>query len=158
MVARVLVAFTIVTIQQLNMDLDDEPGRLFSVTDALASAGVNIHALSVVERDGVSTARMLVSDVKKARSTVLSLDVPARIDEVLVVEISDAPGSLAAMLEPVFDAYVNIRYLEAFSEINGRAVAIVRFSDNEAAEAVLIAHGHTPLSVADLFSETEVEE
>ena len=51
MVVRVLVAFTVVTIQQLNMDLDDEPGRLFSVTDALASAGVNIHALSVVERD-----------------------------------------------------------------------------------------------------------
>ena len=146
------------TIQQLNMDLDDEPGRLFSVTDALATAGVNIHALSVVEREGISTARMLVSDVKKARAVVLSLDVPARIDEVLVVEISDAPGSLAAMLEPVFDDYVNIRYLEAFSEINGRAVAIVRFSDNAAAEEVLMAHGHTPLSVAQLFPEPESEE
>ena len=133
------------------MDLDDEPGRLFSVTDALAAEGVNIHALSVVEREGTSTARMLVSDVKKAREVVMSLDVPARIDEVLVVEISDAPGSLAAMLEPVFDEYVNIRYLEAFSEINGRAVAIVKFSDNAAAEEVLRAHGHTPLSVAELF-------
>ncbi len=144
-----------VTIQQLNMDLDDEPGRLFSVTDALAAAGVNIHALSVVERDGVSTARMLVSDVKKARGAVMPLDVPARIDEVLVVEISDAPGSLAALLEPVFDEYVNIRYLEAFSEINGRAVVIVRFSDNQAAEEVLRAHGHLPLSVAELFPEPE---
>ena len=137
------------------MDLDDEPGRLFSVTDALASAGVNIHALSVVERDGVSTARMLVSDVKEARAVVMSLDVPARIDEVLVVEISDAPGSLAAMLEPVFDEYVNIRYLEAFSEISGKAVASVRFSDNAAAEEILRVHGHIPLSVAELFPEPE---
>ena len=140
------------------MDLDDEPGRLFSVTDALASAGVNIHALSVVERDGVSTARMLVSDVKEARAVVMSLDVPARIDEVLVVEISDAPGSLAAMLEPVFDEYVNIRYLEAFSEISGKAVAIVRFSDNAAAEEVLREHGHIPLTVAELFPEPKDNE
>ena len=48
------------------MDLEDEPGRLFSVTTSLSTAGVNIHALSVVDRDGLSTARMLVSDVKKA--------------------------------------------------------------------------------------------
>lgn len=137
------------------MDLDDEPGRLFSVTDALAAEGVNIHALSVVEKDGISTTRMLVSDVKKARAVVMSLDVPARMDEVLVVEISDAPGSLAGMLEPVFDEYVNIRYLEAFSEINGRAVAIIKFSDNAAAEEVLRAHGHIPLSVAELFPEPE---
>ncbi len=140
------------------MDLDDEPGRLFSVTDALAAEGVNIRALSVVEREGASTARMLVSDVKKAREVVMSLDVPARIDEVLVVEISDAPGSLAAMLEPVFDEYVNIRYLEAFSEINGRAVAIVKFSDNAAAEEVLRAHGQTPLSVAELFPAPDDDE
>ena len=145
------------TIQQLNVDLENEPGRLFSVTDALGTAGVNIRALSVVDREGMSTARMLVSDVKKARSVVLSLDFTARIDEVLVIEISDTPGSLAAMLEPVFDEYVNIRYLEAFSEINGQAVAIVRFSDNESAEAVLRANGHTPLSFEHVFPTGEVE-
>lgn len=137
------------------MDLEDEPGRLFSVTEALSAAGVNIHALSVVDREGTSTARMLVSDVKKAREAALSVDVPARIDEVLVVEIDDKPGSLASMLEPVFDAYVNIRYLEAFSEINGRAVAIVRFSDNETAEQVLTENGHSPLTIADVFPQPD---
>ena len=55
------------------------------------------------------------------------------------------------------DEYVNIRYLEAFSEINGRAVSIVRFSDNAAAEKVLTEHGHTPLSIAELFPEPEDE-
>jgi hypothetical protein len=147
-----------VTIQQLNMDLDNEPGRLFSVTDALGEAGVNIRALSVVDRDGVSTARMLVSDVKTAREVVLALDVPARIDDVIVVEMDDTPGSLAALLEPVFDEYVNIRHLEAFSEINGRAVAIVKFSDHEAAEAILRKSGQTPLSMEDIFPEPEGEE
>lgn len=140
------------------MDLEDEPGRLFSVTAALSAADVNIHALSVVEREGVSTARMLVSDVRKAREAVLELDIPARVAQVLVVEIGDAPGNLAELLEPVFDEYVNIRYLEAFSEIDGRAVAIVRFSDNEVAERILTENGHPPLTLAELFPEPPPEE
>ena len=142
-------------IQQLIMDLDNEPGRLFSVTDALGTAGVNIKALTVVDREGMSTARMLVNDVKSARAVVLSLDVPARIDDVLVVKIADAPGSLAAMLEPVFDEYVNIQYLEAFSEVNGQAVAIIRFSDNAAAQAVLEAHDHTLMTVDEVFPQLD---
>ena len=146
------------SIQQLIIDLDDEPGRLFSVTDALASAGINIHALSVVDREGTSTVRMLVNNVKKARECVLALDVPARTSPVLVVEISDAPGSLAMMLEAVFDEYVNIRHLEAFSEINGKAVAIVRFSDNEKAEEILRANGHMPLKLEEIFPESEESE
>ena len=133
------------------MDLEDEPGRLFSVTNALASAGVNIRALSVVDREGVSSARMIVSDVRKAREAVLKLDVPVRLDEVLVVALSDAPGSLAEVLEPVFDEFVNIRYLEAYSEVNGRAVAIIRFSDNDEAERVLCETGHVPLTAEQLF-------
>lgn len=142
-------------IQQLNVDLEDEPGRLYSVTEALGTAGVNIRALSIVDRDGMSTARMLVSDVRKARSVVLGLDISARVDEVLVIEIADAPGSLAALLEPVFDEYVNIRYLEAYSEINGKAVTIVRFNDNDAAARILTERGHRLLSFEEIFPESQ---
>ena len=46
---------------------------------------------------------------------------------------------------------MNIKYLEAFSEFNGRAVAIFKFSDNEVAEAVLREKGHTPFTVEELF-------
>jgi len=154
----VLVASKPVAIQQLVADLENEPGRLFSVTDALAAAGVNIRALSVVDREGVSAARMLVSDVKRARETVLALDVPARLSPVIVVEISDSPGGLAALLEPVFDEYVNVLQLEAFSETNGKAVVIARFSDNERAEAILRENGHVPMTPEQLFGEPQGEE
>ena len=135
----------------MHVDIENEPGRLYSITEALAKAGVNIRALTVVDRDGYGTARMLVSNVKKAREVVLALDAQARTDEVVVVEIPDRPGSLASMLEPLYDSYLNVRYLEAFADIDGRAVAIMKFDDNAAAEEILRSNGHVPLTPEGLF-------
>jgi hypothetical protein len=147
-----------VALQQVVVDLENEPGRLFSVTEAIASAGINIHALTLADGGGSGTARMLVSDPRKARSVVMALDVPARTEEVLVLAIPDAPGSLAELLEPLFDDYVNVTYLNAFSEINGNAVAVVRFNDNVTAEGILREHGFEPLSLEDLFPAGDSEE
>lgn len=147
-----------VTIQQLVVDLENEPGRLFSVAEAIARAGINVHALTLADGAGVGTARMLVSDVKGARSVVMRLDVPARTEDVLVILMPDTPGSLAELLEPIYDDYVNVLYLSAFSEIDGRAVAVVRFSDNRRAEGILREHGHEPLDLATIFPDDEEEE
>jgi len=147
-----------VTIQQLVVDLENEPGRLFTVTEAIARSGINVHALSLCDGAASGTARMLVSDVKRARAIAMELDVPARTEEVLVLLIPDSPGSLAEILEPLFDDYVNILYLNAFSAIDGRAVTVIRFSDNAQAEGILREHGHSPLSLESIFPVSEEEE
>ncbi len=145
------------TIQQLVVDLENEPGRLFSVTETISRAEINIHALTLADGGGVGTARMLVSDPRRARSLVMELDVPARTEEVLIVAMPDSPGSLTDLLEPLFDDYVNIQYLNAFSEIDGKAVAVIRFTDNTLAEGILREHGHEPLALTDIFPEIEDE-
>lgn len=147
-----------VTIQQLVVDLENEPGRLFAVAEAIARAGINLHALTLADGAGVGAARMLVSDVKAARAVVMGLDVPARTEDVLVILMPDAPGSLAELLAPIYDDYVNVMYLSAFSEIAGRAVVVVQFSDNRRAEGILREHGHEPLDLAAIFRNDEEEE
>jgi hypothetical protein len=147
-----------VTIQQLVVDLENEPGRLFTVTEAIARSGINVHALTLCDGAASGTARMLVSDVRRARAIVMELDVPARTEEVLVLLIPDSPGSLAELLEPLFDDYVNITYLNAFSEIDGRAVSVVRFNDNTRAEGILREHGHIPLALDTIFPVSGEEE
>ena len=146
------------TIQQLVVDLENEPGRLFSVTEAIARAGINVHALTLADGGGTGTARMLASDPKRARSLVMELDVPARTEEVLIIAMPDRPGSLSELLEPLFDDYVNILYLNAFSEIDGRAVAVIKFTDNTVAEGILREHGHDPLELSEIFPEVEDDE
>ena len=143
------------TIHQLVVDLENEPGRLFSVSEAIAAAGVNTYVTTLGDGGGSGTARMLVSDAKRARATVMGLDVPARTEDVLVVVIPDTPGSLAEVLEPIYDEYVNVLYLTAFSLTDGRAAAVIRFSDNRIAEGILREHGNEPIAPADLFPEPE---
>lgn len=146
------------TIQQLVVDLENEPGRLFAVTEAIANAGINVHALSLADGETMGTARMLVSDPRRARAIVMELDVPARTEEVLVLSIPDTPGSLSELLEPLFDDYVNVLYLNAFSEPDGNAIAVIRFGDATLAEGILREHGHVPLSLEEIFPRSEEEE
>lgn len=139
------------TVQQLVVDLENEPGRLFSVSGAIAEAGIDMHVVSLTDGGGSGTARMLVSDVKRARSIVMGLDVAARTEEVLLVAIPDEPGSLAELLEPLYDEYVNVLSLNAFSSGDDRAVAIIRFNDNTVAEGILREHGHAPMALEEVF-------
>ena len=145
------------TIHQLVVDLENEPGRLFSVSEAIAAAGVTTYATTLSDGGGSGTARMLVSDARRARATVMGLDVPARTEEVLVIVIPDTPGSLAEVLEPIYDEYVNVLNLTACSLTDGRAVAVISFSDNRIAEGILREHGNEPIAPAELFPEPEDE-
>jgi hypothetical protein len=147
-----------VTIQQLVVDLENEPGRLFTVTQAIATAGINVHALTVSDTGQTGSARLLVSDVKRARALVMELDVPARTEEVLVVGIDDTPGSLAELLEPLFDDYLNIVSFHAFSQVAGRAIVVVRFSDNRHAQGVLREHGYELMDLTEVFPVSEDDE
>lgn len=139
------------TIQQLVVDLENEPGRLFSVTEAISSAAIEIYALALTDYGSSGSARMLVSDVKAARAEVMALDVPARMEDVLVLRIPSHRGSLSELLEPLYDDYVNVLSLNAVSDSSGGTLAVVRFNDNVRAEGILREHGHEPLGL-DAFA------
>ena len=146
------------TTQQLIVDLENEPGRLFTVAGAIAAAGINVYATTLTDNGQTGSVRLLVSDVRRARSVVMELDVPARTEEVLLVVVPDVPGALAELLEPLFDDYVNILQFSACTQCDGRAVAVVRFNDNRLAEGILREHGYETVSPLDYFGEPEVLE
>jgi ACT domain-containing protein len=54
------------TMTQLAVFLENRPGALSRVCEALAKAGVNIHALTVSDTADHSVVRMIVSDPTKA--------------------------------------------------------------------------------------------
>ena len=145
------------TVQQLVVDLENEPGRLFSVTEAIAQADVLVYALTLSDGGDTGTARILVSDVKRARAAVMGLDVPARTEDVLLLAAPHRPSSLSELLEPLFDDYVNVIYLNSFADKSGSTIAVIRFSDNERAREILRAHGHVPRSLSELFAASAPE-
>jgi hypothetical protein len=127
-------------LKQIVVSIENAPGRLFEVTNALGNAGINLRALNLVDTGGFGQLRLLVSDVPKARRILMEMAIPAFVNEVVAAEIQDKPGSLAKILQPLTDANVYVMFMYAligFSQ--GKAVMIFRFSDNDKAIEVMQA-------------------
>jgi hypothetical protein len=127
-------------LKQIVVSIENAPGRLFEVTNALGNAGINLRALNLVDTGGFGQLRLLVSDVPKARRILMEMAIPAFVNEVVAAEIQDKPGSLAKILQPLTDANVYVLFMYAFIGFSrGKAVMIFRFSDNDKAIEVLQA-------------------
>ena len=128
-------------LKQLSVFLENAPGRLYEVLQALAAAGLNLKALCISDTSAFGVLRILVSDVVTARRVIMEMHLPARVDEVIVAEIDDHPGSLARVLFPFKETQVNVEYLYTLSgpgAAPGKAVMIFRFSDNDQAMKIML--------------------
>jgi len=128
--------------KQIVVSIENSPGRLFEVTHALGSAGINLRALNLVDTGAFGQLRLLVSDVAKARQLLMEMHIPAMVNEVVAAEIEDQPGQLANVLKPILDANINVVFMYAFlRQSSEKAVMIFRFSDNDKAISVMQANG-----------------
>ena len=129
-------------LKQIVISIENSPGRLCEVTEALGKAGINLRALNLVDTGAFGQLRLLVSDVANARRILMKMQIPAYINEVVAAEIADKPGSLASVLRPLRDANVNVIFMYAFIGFSSdQAVMIFRFSDNDKAVEVLQQKG-----------------
>ena len=129
-------------LKQIVISIENAPGRLFEVTDALGKAGINLRALNLVDTGAFGQLRLLVSNVARARRILMEMQIPAYVNEVVAAEIEDKPGSLAGILQPLAKAKVNVIFMYAFIGFSeGKAVMIFRFSDNDKAIEILQSNG-----------------
>ncbi|MGD1969540.1 MAG: amino acid-binding protein [Desulfobacterales bacterium] len=129
-------------LKQIVVSIENAPGRLHEVTEALGSAGINLRALNLVDTGAFGQLRLLVSDVTTARKILMEMQIPAYVNEVIAAEIEDKPGSLASLLKPLTKAGVSVIFMYAFITFApGNAIMIFRFSDNDKAIEVLKANG-----------------
>ncbi|MBW2706818.1 MAG: amino acid-binding protein, partial [Deltaproteobacteria bacterium] len=65
-------------------------------------------------------------------------DIPARVDEVVAVQMEDKPGQLADLLEGMMESGIKIKYGYALAGMDsGKAIMIFRFEDNDKAIEIL---------------------
>ena len=129
-------------LKQIAVSIENSPGRLFEVTNALGKAGINLRALNLVDTGAFGQLRLLVSDVATTRRILMEVQMPAQVNEVVAVEVEDKPGRLAAMLKPLMEAKVNVIYTYSFVGFTpGKAIMIFRFSDNDKAIDILMKNG-----------------
>lgn len=96
--------------KQLAIFLDNRPGTLARLADAMAEAQVNIYAISTSDTVDHSVVRMVVSDYRKAMHVFEERGALVVEDDVLVIEGNNQPGSLAKLAHALAKAKVNIEY------------------------------------------------
>lgn len=124
--------------KDLTVPLEDKPGELAKLGEALGGAGVNIEGLTVVSFNGRAVAHVLVEDAMAARSALegAGLMVESEADPIvsdLASDQVDQPGVVGMMARAMADAGVNIQVV--YLATKNRAVAIT--SDNAKAMAAL---------------------
>lgn len=125
---------------QLAVFLENRPGTLARVCEALAKAGVNIHALTVSDTVDHSVVRMIVSDPTKALMLLGERGVLAFENDVLMIDAANEMGVLGNIADALSRAEVNIEY--AYLATGGKSpngIIVLRPSNVEKARAALSA-------------------
>jgi hypothetical protein len=92
--------------------VEDEPGMLARLGEAIGAAGVNIEGVSGVAAGAGSVVHFLVDDVEGAlRALEAAGFTDAKEREVVVLEVEDRPGVLGETARRIADAGVNIELI-----------------------------------------------
>jgi hypothetical protein len=124
--------------KQLALFLENRPGTLARVCDALAEAKINIYAISTSDTIDHTVVRMVVSDYLKALHMFEEHGTLVVEDDVLIIEGDNKPGSLAQLAHKLAAAKVNIEYAYCATPPNARkGLLVLRTSNPQKALKVL---------------------
>ena len=124
--------------KQLAIFLDNRPGMLARVADALGEAKINIYAISISDTVDHSVIRLVVSDYRRALHVFEEHGTLVVEDDVLIVDGSNKPGELAKIAHKLAAAKVNIEYCySATSPDAKKGLMIMRVSNAAKALKVL---------------------
>ncbi len=121
-------------LKQISVPIENSNNRLYEFARALDEKGISPRALTLVDTGNFGELRVLVSDTATARQILMQKSIPARIDDVVAVQLEDTPGHLTDLLEKLMQAGIKIKYSYPMAEKNSeKAVMVFCFNDNDKA-------------------------
>ena len=124
--------------RQLAVFLDNRPGTLARLCDAFGEAKVNIFAISSSDTVDHIVFRMIVSDTAKAKRLLEERGTLVVSTEVLMIDGTNQPGSLARIAHRLAAAKINIEYAYAATHPEAKkGLLVMRVSDPKKALKVL---------------------
>jgi hypothetical protein len=122
----------------LTISVEDRPGGLAAVGEALGAAGINVEGVCGLGFEGRGLIHVCVQDGAAARSALegAGVKVEGEADAILGESIqgADTPGTMGAMSRQIADAGINIRAV--YLATNSRVVMV---TDDNAKMMELIA-------------------
>ena len=140
-------------LHQLSVFLENKPGQLKAVCQALAAEKLNIQTLTLADSKEYGILRLILEEWERAQAVLAQAGFVAAVTEVLALEVADHPGGLAGVLAVIEEAGLDVEYMYAFTfGRSDKAVLIFRFDDADAALAALKARGVNVVGGVELFA------
>jgi hypothetical protein len=145
-----------VKLHQLSVFIENRPGQLVVPCRVLADAGINIVTLSLADTKDFGILRLIVRDWQGARDALTKAGCVVNVSEVVAIEVDDRPGGLAAVLEVVTKAGMNVEYMYAFlDKREDRGILVFRFEDPDAALRAFEGSGVSIIPSVELYERLE---
>lgn len=123
-------------VHQISVFIENRPGRLRSLAEALADEGVNVEAIMVPSGTDYGIVHVVVDRHEAALQALESHAYRTYTSRVLDLDLSNEPGALADVAERLTEHGIDIKY--AYSAVAGeRGRIILAVSDVERAAGVL---------------------
>jgi hypothetical protein len=90
------------------VDLNNKPGELARLTDAIAQKGINITSFAGTTAGGNGAVVLVTNDEAGTRRAIADAGFRAREVELVTARMGHSPGTLAAMTKKLADAGINI--------------------------------------------------
>ncbi len=131
------------TVRQISVFIENKPGNMVKITDALGNAGVDIRAMSLADTQDFGILRLIVDDTDRAKKALKDAGCITSITDVIVAELPDVPGAMTKTVRLLAEHGINIEYIYAFisQEKNKKAYIVFRIKDTENASKVLTDEG-----------------
>lgn len=117
---------------QVTVEVDNKPGALLSVCEALGSN--NIDAISCTEA-GHTAIHLVVSDADAAEEALRAVG-SVTLKEIVAFQMANEPGAVASIAKACSDAGVNIHTIYATTAGEGGAMVYVDVDDLPKAQEV----------------------
>jgi hypothetical protein len=115
------------------VDLEDRPGSIAAVAEALAMKGISITSLAGIASRGAGAAAIITNDEAGTRKALADGRFTVREVEVVPHAIEDRPGSFAEVARKLADAGINLEAVLP-TGMSGGKVSIA-FATKDAAKA-----------------------
>lgn len=140
------------SIKQISVFVENRPGALGAIANALAAAKVDIQALSIADTTEFGVLRLIVADNDVAVRALRDAGFHVTLTDVLAVSIAHQPGGLAAALNALGDE-VSVEYCYAFIGANKQnAYVVLRPGDVVLAGKLLEKGGLKVLTAEEIFA------
>ncbi len=81
-------------VKQLSVFMENRPGRLYKLTNALGKEGIDFVTLSIADTKDFGIVRFIARDNEKAYEILKQAGFTVGITELIGVEVNDRPNAL----------------------------------------------------------------